>query len=294
MYGKILMPLDGSIVAEAVLPYARLLAQEFRIPVEFLYVNDSQDPPACAAYMANEYLTRVGASFGTAASALVKTGHTAATIIEVAAAQPDTLIAMATHGYSGAKRWLLGSVAEKVLRAAANAILLVRPTNGTPRTTAKLKTILVPLDGSGLAESVLPTVRELASRLALRVELVRVTRRIYSAPPEGFLPVFGANAPNLKMLWAEAYAEANQYLIDKADHLRQLGLTQVESMALESGADGAAAAIIDLVNKTPDSLVAMCTVGQSGFGNWPLGSVTERVVSHTIAPVLVVRPRRDG
>jgi len=290
MYAKILVPLDGSLFAEAVLPYARALAQQIGIPVDLLYVNDPKEPPACASFMADEYLKRIGESFGATAGSMVETGHTAATIVAVAAAQPEVLIAMATHGYSAAKRWLLGSVAEKVLRAAANHLLLVRPANGMPGAEAKLTTVFVPLDGSKLAETIVPKVSELALRLALRVELVRVTRRIYSAPPEAFLPVFGANAPNLKKLWAEAHAEADQYLIDRANYLRQQGLTQVESVVLESGADGAAAAIIDLVNRTPDSLVAMCTVGESGIVNWPVGSVTERVVRHTTAPVLVIRP----
>lgn len=291
MYAKILIPLDGSIFAESVLPYARMLARRLNIPVDLLYVFDPKEPPVCTPFMANEYLARVAASFDGTAGSIVETGHTAATIVDVAAAQPEVLIAMATHGYSGTKRWLIGSVAEKVLRAAANHVLLVRSANGERRAEAKLTSVFVPLDGSELAETVLPTISELALRLALRVELVRVTRRIYSAPPEGFLPVFGANAPNLKQLWAEARAEADQYLIDKADRLRQQGLTQVESAVLERGADGAAAAIIDLVNQTPDSLVAMCTAGESGFANWPLGSVTERVVRHTTAPVLVIRPR---
>ena len=291
MYCKILIPLDGSKFAEAVLPYARAMALELSIPVDLLYVNDPQEPPAFAPFMAHQYLTRIGESFGDVVSSIVETGHPAATIVKVAAAQPEMLIAMATHGYSGAKRWLLGSVAEKVLRAAANHILLVRPANGEPRAEAKLTTVLVPLDGSKLAETVLPTVSELASRLSLRVKLVRVTRRIYSAPPEAFLPVFGANAPNLKKLWEEAHAEATEYLIDKADQLRRQGLTRVESVVLESGADGAAAAIVDLVNKTPESLVALCTLGESGVGRWPLGSVTDRVVGYMTGPVLVIRPR---
>ena len=133
MYSKILIPLDGSNFAEAVLPYARALALGLRIPVDLLYVNDPKELPVCAPFMANQYLTRIGESFGGAVGSIVQTGHTAATIVEVAAAQPETLIAMATHGYSGAKRWLLGSVAEKVLRAAANHVLLVRPANGAIR-----------------------------------------------------------------------------------------------------------------------------------------------------------------
>ena len=94
---------------------------------------------------------------------------------------------MATHGYSGTKRWLLGSVADKVLRAAANHVLLVHPADGEPPAEAKLTTVLVPLDGSKLAETVLPAVRELALRLALRVELVRVLEA-YLQRPAGGLP----------------------------------------------------------------------------------------------------------
>jgi len=60
---------------------------------------------------------------------------------------------------------------------------------------------------------------------------------------------------------------------------------------LECGVDGAAAAIIDLVKDTPDNFVAMCTHGESGIGNWLVGSVTERVVRHTTGAVLVIRPR---
>lgn len=291
MYSKILIPLDGSKFAEAVLPYGRMLATELNIPVDLLCVNDPHQTMACAPYMVNEYLASIGESFGARAGVIVESGHTAATIVELAAAQPDMLIAMATHGYTGTKRWLLGSVGEKVLRAAANHVLLVHPANGEARLEAKLTTVVVPLDGSKLAETVLPTVRELAVRLRLRVELVRVTRRIYSAPPEAFLPVFGANAPNLKKLWEEAHGEANQYLIDIANQLRSEGLAQVDSLVLEGGADSAAAALVGLIEKTPESLVAMCTLGESGIGNWPVGSVTERVVRHTAGPILVIRPR---
>jgi nucleotide-binding universal stress UspA family protein len=293
MYSKILIPLDGSRLAKTVLPYARALAKDLGIPVDLLYVNDPNEPTACAPFMASEYLKSIVESFGGAVAvrSVVETGNTAATIVDVAAAEPELLIAMATHGYSGPKRWLLGSVAEKVLRAAANHVLLVRPANGEPRAEEKLTTVLVPLDGSKLAEKVLPTVSELALRLTLQVVLVRVTRRIYSAPPEGFLPVFGANVPNLKKLWQEANAEANEYLMEKANQLRRQGLTQVAPLVLESGADGAAAAIIDLVKKTPNNFVAMGTHGESGIGNWLVGSVTERVVRHTTGPVLVIRPR---
>jgi nucleotide-binding universal stress UspA family protein len=292
MYSKILIPLDGSRFSESVLPYARELSSALKLPVDLLYAIDPDQTVSCAPFMASQYLQKTAESFASsvAVRSLIKAGNAAATIVELAAAEPATLIAMATHGYAAAKLWLLGSVAEKVLRGAANHVLLVHPSDDTPPGDAKLTTMLVPLDGSKLAEAVLPTVSELALRMSLQVVLVRVTRRIYSAPPEGFLPVFGASPPNLKKLWADASAEAREYLISKADELCGQGLTHVTPLVLDGGADSAAAAIIELVKKTPDSFLAMCTHGESGIGSWLVGSVTERVVRHGTGPVLVIRP----
>ena len=100
-------------------------------------------------------------------------------IIETAAADKGTLITMATHGRSGMNRWLLGSVAEKVLRGGTNPMLLVRATEEAKTdSVATVKSIVVPLDGSELAEGVLPTVAELAKTLKLAVVLFRA----YSIP----------------------------------------------------------------------------------------------------------------
>ena len=107
-------------------------------------------------------------------------GKAAEIIVESAAKETTTLVAMATHGRSGLNRWLVGSVAEKVLRAAANPLLLVRAKEETPPwNMAALKSIVVPLDGSELAESVLPSVEEVAKNLArlLRRETVGAGKR---------------------------------------------------------------------------------------------------------------------
>jgi len=96
---------------------------------------------------------------------------------------------MATHGRSGLNRWLLGSVAEKVLRGAANPLLLVRAKGSAPKWgAAALKSVIVPLDGSETAEKVLASTEMLATNLDLEVILLRVygiSYRAYSAG-EGF------------------------------------------------------------------------------------------------------------
>jgi nucleotide-binding universal stress UspA family protein len=203
-------------------------------------------------------------------------------IIERAAADKRTLITMATHGRSGINRWLLGSVAEKVLRGTANPLFLVRGNEeGTTDVSAALRSIIVPLDGSELAESVLPTVVEVAKVLDLQVVLCRA----YELPASAY---YGAEdyLPNYDALKAQVKDEASGYLEQKIAALKAMGLAKVSSVVLEgTGAEE----IIHFAQAHPDSLVAMCTHGRSGVKRWVLGSVTEKVVRHSGDPVLVVR-----
>lgn len=111
-------------------------------------------------------------------------------IIDKAAADPVTLIDMATHGYSGIKRWLLGSVSEKALRGARNHLLLVRATEQPrPGRRSNSKNRVVPLDGSALAEKAMPPVVELAKHVKLEVILFRASTLSTSglaADPESY------------------------------------------------------------------------------------------------------------
>jgi nucleotide-binding universal stress UspA family protein len=291
MYSRILVPLDGSILSEGVLPYARALAHAIRAPVELLRVNEPVQADAGLA-VEQEYLEKIAASFAgiTDIKCRVEPGSPADTIIDHAAAQPDSLIAMATHGHSGVQRYLLGSVAEKVLHATTNDVLLVRTEGRDTGGEACLSTVLIPLDGSELAEKALPTATGIATHLKLKIVLVRALVRFFFEVPEPVLPVFGTHIPNPKELWAQAGAAATDYLNEKAARLRAQGLSDVSSVLIESGAEGAPAAIIDLAKRTADSLVVMSTHGRSGIGRWLLGSVTERVIRHSSVPVLVIRP----
>jgi nucleotide-binding universal stress UspA family protein len=190
---------------------------------------------------------------------------------------------MATRGRSGIHRWLMGSVAEKVLRGATNPLLLVRgDEEGKSDGAATLKSIVVPLDGSKLAETVLPRAVELAKKLSLEIVLTRA----YQIPLSTYGGAEAAYIPNPNALMNVVKEEAGAYLEAKVDELRQNGVEKVSSiLLLGSGADE----IIDLARTTPDNLIAMCTHGRSGVKRWALGSVTEKVVRHSGDPVLVVR-----
>jgi nucleotide-binding universal stress UspA family protein len=291
MYSRILVPLDRSQLAAGVFPYARWLASALTTSVELLHVNDPARLARTAQPLDDDgYLESIAATFaGLSVKRTTVTGDPAEMIVRQASAVPGTLITMATHGYSGAIRWLLGSVAEKVFHAATVDLLLVRAAGAPETGTAELKTVIVPLDLSDAAEKVLPTVAALADRLTLEVLLVHVTRHIYSGPPDA-LPVFGA-IPNLKELWEQDKALGDKYLSEKRDQLRAQGMTRLSTRVLEGGIDGAAGDIVDLAQNTPGSLIALTRHGQSGFGPWLVGSITRRVVQHSRRPVLIVRPQ---
>lgn len=288
MYKRVLVPLDGSKLAEQILPYARAFAQAFDIPVELLRVND---PDVIAAYspplQGGEYLKAVSARYlpsSLQVNHTIELGKAAEVIVVRADAEPGCLIAMATHGLSGLQRWLLGSVASKVVQLATHPLLLVRPVGDhDPAKPVELKTVFVPLDGSGLAEKILPHVTDLARKMRLAVHLVRV----YSFPPESYIVGDGLYMDVLTRQRTEIQQQAESYLDGKVEELRVEGLDDVLSTAIEGDAAGE---IIDLARKTPDNLIAMSTHGRSGVGRWVLGSVTEKVIQHSHDPVLVIRP----
>lgn len=300
MYTRILVPLDGSTIAEGVLPYARAFATALDIPVHLLQVMDPDTLiPSVAAQQGRshniltinrehngDYLKETAASFSNPAaiSSSVRVGKPAQVIIEVAATDRDTLVAIATHGRSGIRRWLLGSVAEKVLHGADNDVLLIRAIGQIERKrAAQLKRLVVPLDGSELAEKALPCAVELAKKMNLELILLRV----YLMP--GVAYPTGSYAPDWKLLDQEMREGAGEYLEGKIRQSRNEGLERVSFRVLEGSA---AEKIIEVARENPESMIAMSTHGASGIGRWVLGSVTERVIRHSDTAVLVVRAKR--
>jgi nucleotide-binding universal stress UspA family protein len=291
--------LDGSKTAEKVLPYARSLVGKFKVPVELLAVVDIGE---IAMHMASEkarfldtmiedatrqstsYLQGIAGTFpGTAVTCSVEKGKAEECIIEKGATDKAMLITMATHGRSGLNRFLLGSVAEKVLRGAVNPLLLIRATEGAgSEGAATINSLIVPLDGSALAENVLPMAVEMAKQLDLEIELFRAYQIPYNvyAGDEGFY------AGNFDELLAGVRDEATEYLDKKAAELKKLGVTKVSCVSKEGFAGDE---IISLGRKTPDNVIAMSSHGRSGVKRWVLGSVAETVVRHSGDPVLIVR-----
>lgn len=298
MYKKILVPLDGSNVAETVLPYARELADNLQSNVsllgvvepilagihDYIYEKHHVVVEDAVKKQTEEYLNRASAYFkglpGTVNTVAV-VGYAADQIISEAKKEPSTLIAMSTHGRSGVGRWALGSVADKVLHSLGTPILLVRGKEEKPaQASAKFKTILAPLDGSATAEEASSPVINLAKALNLSVTLARVTPAMSSYYQFAEYPTI-----NVGDLAQEVDADAQKYLDNTAKKFKSWGVSQVSTVLLHGGA---ADAIVDTAKKLPDSLIVMTTHGHSGVKRTILGSVADRVVSQSERPVLVV------
>lgn len=296
MYKRMLIPLDGSKTAEAVLPYARTVARRLDLEVDLLGVVDVR---ALAiefadgrsrlfenmideiALSSEAYLKRIAITFPKSdVKCTVENGRPEEVIPEKAH-ENTTLITMATHGRSGLNRFLMGSIAEKVLRAATAPILLVRANEGVDCDgEATLNSVVVPLDGSELAETVLPSVIGLVRELDLEVILLRA----YKLPANTYAgPAYPVRYEEIRTALRD---EAQDYLEKKVTELKRLGIARVSSIAPEGlSADE----IVALGRMLPDNLIAMCTHGRTGVGRWVFGSVTETVLRHSGDPVLIIR-----
>jgi nucleotide-binding universal stress UspA family protein len=287
VYSKILVPLDGSKLAEQILPLVKVIAAATQAPVELLRVKDPEKvadraPPR----QIREYLDEGARQFFSNASSIhnkLELGDPAEIIIERARQDPTCLIAMATHGMTGVRRWLIGSVANKVAHSASNPLLLLRPAeNREPSLSAQIKTIFVPLDGSALAETALPHGVKLAMRLNCEIHLVRV----YTLPANAYVVANGMIDQAPARVGAALRETAQSYLDGKVEELRANGLDRVVATAIEGDP---ASELIDIEVNTSNSLIVMTSHGRTGAGRWLLGSVAEKVIQHAHAPVLLIR-----
>ncbi|MGD0205249.1 MAG: universal stress protein [Dehalococcoidia bacterium] len=303
MFEKVLVLLDGSPLAQAILPYVTVVAKGFHSHVILFHVAETaldHQAPEQKAYadqtierirpMAENYLAGVADQFrkeGIDVETKVVGGRAAAQIVEQAEQENVDLIAMSTHGRSGLARWVMGSVADKILRACERPVLLVRPRDegASGKAGGRLSKVIVPLDGSNVAEAAIPFAEELGKALGLELILIQV---IGIETTVHFVPMAPDSWPVPSDILQQLDVVASGYLTGLAKQLKDRGLT-VQWEVLR-GAPGPT--IVEFAKETPGGLVVMTTHGRSGFRRWVMGSVTDAVVRHTGEPVLVTRPHR--
>lgn len=293
MYLKVIAPLDGSELAQRALPYAKAVASAFSVPLELVRAVDG------GARDAMQYLARVRDDLraeGFAATTTALSGQAGSAVVERARAEPDALVVMSTHGRGGLVRMALGSVTDRVLHTTPNPILIVRAATDSPE--VRINTVVVPLDGSNLAELSLPHAAAMASAWTATVELVYVTtsaeehRDRISGAVRG-RTAFGDPQEQMAQEFAQTEGEnADAYL----ERIRlRLALDHPEARTVRTRHvrhDDPARAIIDRT-ASGATLVVMTSHGRTGIGRMVLGSVTDQVVRHAHAPVLVVRQHNE-
>lgn len=315
MFKRILVPLDGSERAEQALPVAARIARGSGGSVILLQVIDVvMFSYAYVAHLslieslietslneARKYLTELTTSSmfnGVPTEIHVPFGSVTSQILSVADSSQADGIVVTSQGYTGVTRWVLGSVAEYVVRHASVPVLLLRE-GDTSRAdlhpgTGRPVRALVPLDGSFFAKAALEPAAFLVSALAApargTLHLTRVVKLAKTAPEEGRKnPVH----------------RAERYLRLIADQVREELLARSESLALtvtwsvvvhQDAAEGIISVAEHGERDEGDDvsggydMIAMATNGRSGLQRWVMGSVTEGVFNKTRVPLLIVRP----
>jgi nucleotide-binding universal stress UspA family protein len=288
MWKRILVPLDGSNLAELALAYAEELAVAFGSEVVLLYVSEpkeSQYRHMHQLYM-EEVVEKVGEHLKkrTRVRAVVLTGEPAEEITNYAEKNKASVIIMASHGRSGIMAWAMGGVASKVLEAARVPVLLIRAGKPPQRAPGKrlLERVLLPLDGSKTGEAAVPYVKELGKRLGSEVILFGVVAAGQHVRTVGGLDYILYPEPELELF----KAEVREYL-DRL-YRRLKGRKGTVSFELKVG-DDIAGEIISFADKAKASLIAISAHGHSGIEKWVFGSIAGKIVQVSKIPVLLVR-----
>ncbi|MDD5288246.1 MAG: universal stress protein [Dehalococcoidales bacterium] len=296
MYEKILVPLDGSQIAEVALPYAEELAVRLGSEVTLLYVNEQNDDSyrhmhefymektvEAVKHDSEAYAQNSGKPTPVRVRATILSGNPAERIVEYADKENIGLIVMSTHGRSGIKHWTIGSVAEKVVRATSKPVALIRAKGTRPAVREKglLTKILVPLDGSKEGETAIPYAEELSSRLKAEITFLQVLATGYQAMTESG----GAYIAYSESQMESFKRYALTYLNPIAVRLKNKGIsTKVETRLGDSAEE-----IISLAGESKADVVIMSTHGRSGFSRWVFGSVADKLIHGGNTPLILVR-----
>lgn len=279
MLRTILVPLDGSELSQTVLgPLRRLLSPRVAPPgsgrqtsLVLLHVVVGLHGAGEVEFSgAQRWLERTRQQLeaqGLAASVRLARGDPVEQIVASAAALGADLVAMATHGRTGAARLVRGSVAEGVLRRCATPLLLVNPhIVATASASSPLERLLLAHDGSGASGQIGGIAALLARRAGAEVILARIADPVDEGSPEA--------------------SRAHRGSLERA----ALALGEgIEARGALAFGRSPAEALLDMAARERVELIAMTTHGRSGLARAWLGSVAEEVVRHAVVPVVVKR-----
>jgi nucleotide-binding universal stress UspA family protein len=290
MYKKIIVPLDGSELAEVALPFAE--EEVGRTDSELILIsvreqNDSRSPRLLQSYLekiaetakvdAEKYQKSPGGKVVNVRWVLLN-GNPAEQIITFANKEDGSRIIMATHGQTGFTRWALGSVADKISRVFNGPITLIRAKGSRPAVHERgfFNKILAPLDGSKESEVIIPHVEELARDMEADVTLLQVLK------PENLIITYEGitQAESLK-------ASAKDYIEKLTGRMQNKGIN-AKYIFIETQGE-IAEEINNYTAQNYIDLVVMATHGRSGPRRWVLGSVANKVLNEGNTPIMLIR-----
>jgi len=295
MYDRILVPLDGSELAEVSLPYAEEIAARLGSSITLIYLSHSEKDPSYR--MHKIYLDNVLDSTTKEIKKLLKgspeeakiesailVGHPAEEIVKHADKEDIGLIVIATHGRSGIKQWPMGSVASKIITATRRPIMLIRVNEVVSpdiRDKGAINKILLPLDGSKESEAIIPHVKEMASNFNSEVVLfqtISLAYPTYTADAFAYVTYSDQQMDSMK-------ASALDYLAKIGDDLSKKDIEVKSDVRFGPAADE----IVNYADEINTDLIAMTTRGHSGMGRWLFGSTTARVMKGGNTNLLLVK-----
>lgn len=305
MYDSILVPLDGSLLGEQALPLACSIAQRSGAVLHLVHVHTPDDTiyvqglPVIDAQLhllgrdhERAYLQQIRARLTTNAALNIIDANpdceenVAATLLQYIEAHNNDLVVMTTHGRSGFARLWLGSVADMLLRSTTRPLLLLRTHENEAATQLSAEShILIPLDGSALAEQVVEPALALGSPIGAAYLLLQIVRPTMVRGPVPYAEPVDFDPDGTQ----RRQAEARRYLDAVARRLQASGAT-VETVV--SIAEHPAHAILEIAQRHAITLIALATHGESGLRRAFLGSIADKVVRGATIPVLVYRPSR--
>lgn len=298
MFRRILVPLDGSSFGEHALPYAMSIARRAGAQIELIHVHDPSEERESSEYSqgdrqegeirTREYLESVAKTIhtlsGVACEVTLREGKIAASILAHAAVSNTDMVVLTTHGLGPLSRFWLGSVADAIIRSAEIPVLVIRPDEEDPDLSneVRLHRVLIPLDGSVLAEQILQPAMAIGSLMEAQYQLLRVVRPARELGPDALV------SPAVHVPDEEAVSRARAYLVRVRNRI--VGKKAVKMRVVAESNANVAQTIIDIGNANMFDLIALATHGRSGLLRLILGSVADKVVRGASVPVLVYRP----
>jgi nucleotide-binding universal stress UspA family protein len=295
MLDKVLVLLDGSTLAQCVLPHAHTIAEAFGAEMTLLRVLEAEDKDTrtqvdpvnwhLRKVEAQSYLNGLLYSWPPSEAPpkiVLDEGTAVSRIVNYVETNESDLVILSTHGQSGLSASPISSVAHKIIHLIPSSFLLVRAPQAQKKESATppYKRIMLPLDGSRRAECVLPFATKLATIHEAELSLVHVVPEAEMIQRRPFSP---EETDMYNQLQQRNQREALRYLRDLAD--REELTVKTHLLSETRVAD----ALLDFADSEQIDLVMMCAHGQSGGSNRLYGSLVNNFIQYSAATLFVLQ-----